>query len=308
MAEFVIVRTDLHESPEVLSIAATCGIPPLYVVGCLHRVWGWARRQADGDGVVGTPPTTLDGLTGVQGFADAMRSVGWLDTTDHQIAFPDPEKWISREAIKKAQASERQRRKRGRDNEIPACHAPVTQVSRTERDNSVTREDRDKRRERVEEENDSFVVVLGDGDDAEPELSADLRGLVSRRLAMLAGISSANVPSTIVGEVVGYTAGRAAKKHDAATWPSEAPEPIDRARMLSEAFDVAEANAQSRTVHGIAGYVLTVMESAITAGEYPSETKQPERDTRPAWQREREEQRQAKVAAVREARSRRETA
>ena len=279
-------------------MATRLGIPPAHVVGCLAVVWGWARDEMDEAGTVGVPPEYLDALTGVDGFADAMRGRGWLDTTADSVRFPDPDKWITRDAQARAQA--RKRADKSRARKAHACAPSACAKSAPDRE-----EDRERDRE---QENDSFVVVLGGDDDAEPELSPDLRGLVSKRLAMLAGISSANVPSTIVGEVVGYTAGRAARKHDAASWPAEAPEPIDRARMLSEAFDVAEANAQSRTVHGIAGFVLTVMESAITAGEYPSQTKQPERDTRPAWQREREEQRQAKLAAVREARSRRETA
>ena len=252
-------------------MATRLGIPPAHVVGCLAVVWAWARDEMDEAGTVGVPPEYIDSLAGVVGFADAMRDRGWLDTTAESVRFPSPDRWITRDAMTRARARERADKSRARK-----AHAPTQSACAK----SAPDRDRDKEREGEEEENDSFVVVLRDDDEAEPELSPDLRGMVSKRLALLSGISPSHVPSTLVTELVAYTAGRPAKKHDAATWPNEAPQPLDRARMLSEAFDVAEANATTKTLYGVGGYVLTVMETAISAGEYPSQKQAPKRKPR----------------------------
>lgn len=125
----------------------------------------------------------------------------------------------------------------------------------------------------------------------------------------MAGISATHLPRSLVSEVIAYTAGQPSRKRDAVHWPDDAPEPMDRTRMLEAAFDVAEAKFQGGSAHGAAAFVLAILEDAIPKGEYPSVRDQPEQDTRPGWQREQEDQRQAKVAAARAARQeRRETA
>lgn len=252
--DFVLARCRLHETAEVLGMSAMLGIPPMHVVGCLVRVWGWARDEMDDQGRVKVAAAVIDGLAGVTGFADAMQSGGWLDTTTDSVSFPNHGRWISRDAVRKAHDRERKRKPPGSSAEEPR-KKPGRSAEVPRKDCGLEREG-----EREGEREDDYVVVAGD---------VDLRALVSSRLARLAGISRTTVPGTLVAELVAYTDGQPARKHEAAHWPDDAPEPMDRARMLSAAFDVADAQAKSTSVYGIVGFVVTTMESAIAAGEYP---------------------------------------
>lgn len=295
--DFVLVRCNLVRSAEVVVMATRLGIPPAHVVGCLAVVWGWARDEMDEAGTVGVPPEYLDALTGVEGFADAMRGRGWLDTTADSVRFPDPGRWINRDAIKRARDADRKRRAR----EVSAmCPQDVRDMSAKER--TKTRLDREEDREGEEEKSGGALALHHDTTTDTPLWVA-----VSRRLSRMAGVGPEHLPRSLVSEVIGYTAGQDARKRNAVQWPEDAG-PMDRTRMLEAAFEVAEAKFKGGSAHGATAFVLSILEDAIPRGEYPTVREQPERDTRPAWQREREEQRQAKLAAVREARSRRETA
>ena len=112
---FVLIRVGLHETAEVLGIAATLGIPAQHVVGCLSRVWSWARDEMDESGTVRVPENVIDGLAAVPGFAAAMKAQQWLSADETSVTFPHPQRWITRDAVKRAQSRQRAERKRARD-------------------------------------------------------------------------------------------------------------------------------------------------------------------------------------------------
>lgn len=73
------------DKPEVWQMAEILGIEPDAVLGKLVRVWCWFDGQTE-DGNVGsvtseTLSKRIDVTTNQQGFAAAMRSVGWLNGT-----------------------------------------------------------------------------------------------------------------------------------------------------------------------------------------------------------------------------------
>jgi hypothetical protein len=85
---WIKMRTNLDTDPRVLAMASTLGLADLHVVGCLWKVWSWADSHTlDGNAICVTD-VTLDRFTGVTGFAQAMRSVGWLAGADGAISFP----------------------------------------------------------------------------------------------------------------------------------------------------------------------------------------------------------------------------
>lgn len=256
---FVLIRCNLHETAEVLGMSATLGIPPAHVVGCLCRVWGWARDEMDETGTVRVPVGMIDALAAVPGLAAAMQEQRWLSADDASVTFPHPQRWITRDAVKRAQTRERADRKRARDA-LQSAHETRTKRA----------PEREEKREREEEDNGCAVAAgASAAAAAEPDYSPDLRAGAAKRIASLTGRPASQIPGTLVTEVVAYTAGHPARKHDAAAWPDDADEPMDRARMIRAAFDVAEAEAQSKTPHGVVGFVVGVMEQAILAGEYP---------------------------------------
>ena len=157
MAEdWIRVREDLHEQPEVLTIAREIKERPEVVTGYCLRFWSWASRMSR-DGVIAN--VTLDDVESVLNmplFLHMLCKVGWLEfiesTDGCQIKIPNWDRWLSDSSKKRAQAARRQQKKR---------HADVTQTSRSERDKSVTREEKrreEKNNKRKVNQKKSFVV------------------------------------------------------------------------------------------------------------------------------------------------------
>ncbi len=128
--DWIKMRHDLGDDPAVITlIAETSCVDADHVVGKLHKLWSWADRQSRKGHAPGVTPQWLDTFLGCQGFAKVLKKVGWLRVTDEDIVIPKFDRHMSKSAKNRALAARRK----------------VTQRSRTNRDNVVTREE--KRRE-----------------------------------------------------------------------------------------------------------------------------------------------------------------
>lgn len=135
--DWIPMRMDLAEDPAVIGMASELGIEECHVVGLLHRVWSWANRELCDGHARSVTEAWLDRYAQRNGFAKAMRNAGWLIIqNDDSIAFPKFDEWNSKGAKSRILSAKRQRNAR---------HAAVTGMSRSQRDKSVTREE--KRRE-----------------------------------------------------------------------------------------------------------------------------------------------------------------
>jgi len=177
--DWIKMRTDLANDPAVIGIAAACDLDEDAVVGKLHRLWSWADCHST-DGFLAVTQVSrkchasvtqvfVDRHVRCDGFARAMSDMGWLNITDDGIvSFPKWNTHCSVSAKVRAQSRDRQQRKRSK---------PVTQVSRSDRDDSVTREE--KRRE----EKSSKVDVdhkLSMDDDAQAEVRRVCNAITKR--------------------------------------------------------------------------------------------------------------------------------
>lgn len=125
------MRTDLAVDPAVIAISDALGVPETHTVGLLHKVWSWADQHAHNGHAPSVTSLWLDRYVGVTGLARAMCDVGWLDDS-HGLRFPDFDRHNGGGAKTRALNAERKKRERQRGEDI-------TPPSRTQRDNSVTR-------------------------------------------------------------------------------------------------------------------------------------------------------------------------
>jgi hypothetical protein len=86
--DWIKMRSNLDTSPRVIELAGVLKLPELYVVGLLWKVWSWADTHTLDGNAIRVTDVTLDRLTGVTGFASALRNVGWLEGEDGSISFP----------------------------------------------------------------------------------------------------------------------------------------------------------------------------------------------------------------------------
>ncbi len=104
--DWIKMRTDLHDDPEVLRLSAMLKIDRFAVVGRLATLWAWADKHTT-DGTSSVTPLLLDDIVSHQGFADAMTVVGWLEVTDKGIRFPKFSRHNGKSAKKRALTSRR---------------------------------------------------------------------------------------------------------------------------------------------------------------------------------------------------------
>lgn len=134
--DWIKARTNLHRDPRVSQIATACKIDVFSAMGRLLVVWGWAGEFTE-TGIIIATDDDVDRIAEHKHFAAAMRLVGWLSGDAGSLQLPNWQKHNASCARARALAAARQMSRR--------CHADVTKMSRSERDTSVTRED--KRRE-----------------------------------------------------------------------------------------------------------------------------------------------------------------
>jgi hypothetical protein len=128
-----MIDLELSDKPEVHQIASMLQLDPDTVVGKLVRVWSWFDKQTVDGHAPSVTVALLDRITVRDGFAEAMVHAGWLDKANGGLRMPKFDRWNGQSAKKRALAYRRQAKKRNVD---------VTPTSRTQRDKSVTREDK----------------------------------------------------------------------------------------------------------------------------------------------------------------------
>ena len=138
--DYIIIRCDLPDEPEVIAIADRLQIPGDLVVGKLVRFWSWANMHLTNGHAPGVTELWLDEYLRCAGFARALESVGWLEVNKSGLTVPKFDSFNSKGGKKRLLAAKRQKKKRD---------ASVTPQSRPPRDKSVTTEQ--KRREEKEE-------------------------------------------------------------------------------------------------------------------------------------------------------------
>lgn len=138
-SDWIPMRMDLAEDPAVIYISGTLGLDADCIVGKLHRLWSWANRQTQNGHARNVTAKWVDEYLRVAGFAQALSEAGWLEISEAGVTVPKFAEWNSQSAKIRILAAKRKRKER---------EEGVTQVSRTQRDKSVTKEEK-----RIEEEN-----------------------------------------------------------------------------------------------------------------------------------------------------------
>lgn len=119
---WIKLRHDLADAPEVRRMARTCGVTKDDVLGKLYRLWSWFDRHSHAGRVAGDGLELVDEIVGLQGFAAALVSAGWLVEDHGGIAIPHWERHNSETAKQRALAAERQEKHR----EKQQCNGEVT--------------------------------------------------------------------------------------------------------------------------------------------------------------------------------------
>jgi hypothetical protein len=96
--DWIAIRCDLANEPEVISIAEATGLDEYGVVGRLHRLWSWANRHTTDGNAISVTYAWVDRYLQRDGFSMAMESVGWLSHDGAVLLFPKFDRFNSQGA------------------------------------------------------------------------------------------------------------------------------------------------------------------------------------------------------------------
>jgi len=113
--DWIKLQKDTPDKPEVLAIASRMNLDPDAVVGKLVRIWSWFDTHTIDGNANSVTFSLLDRLAGVNGFAEQMTFVGWLEQKGHVLTLPNFEYHNGETAKKRALGKNRQDKFRNND-------------------------------------------------------------------------------------------------------------------------------------------------------------------------------------------------
>lgn len=167
--DWLKIEANTPDKPEVIGIADMLGISPPHAFGCLFMVWRWFDQHTTSGNASFVTKVTVDRLSGVTGFADAMVRVGWLLIADDgSITLPNFGRHNGETAKQRGLTAKRVANHKSKGNEGSNASS-VSEVT----DDALPREE--KRREEVN------PTSVKREELTEPVLGADVLPLPSRR-------------------------------------------------------------------------------------------------------------------------------
>lgn len=136
--DWIKMRTNLDTDWRVIEMAGHLGIPELHVVGCLWKLWTWADQHTLDGNAIRVTSVTLDRFTGVTGFAEALRKVGWLEGRDNALSFPRFAEHNGQTAKNRAETNKRVARHRNANTVTNVTPKPLPEKRREEKSNTHT--------------------------------------------------------------------------------------------------------------------------------------------------------------------------
>lgn len=129
--DWIKMRGNLWDDPRVTKLCDMTDQSEATIVGALYWLWAMADQHTEDGYLDGLTTRQIDRKTGVQGFANALASIGWIEVNEHGITIVRFEDHNGDSAKKRCQGSKRAAKHR-------TSNAEVTQPALRERYESVT--------------------------------------------------------------------------------------------------------------------------------------------------------------------------
>ncbi|HEY0963470.1 MAG TPA: DnaT-like ssDNA-binding domain-containing protein [Pseudomonadales bacterium] len=160
--DWIKIRTDLSDDPNVLAMAEVLSMECPTVVGLLVTFWGWMDKHTSDGALRNLSDALIDRKLSTPGFSDALRKVGWLEGSKDDLRLPKFERHNGASAKARSLESEAKRlRRKAAAEDLLREQNLVGQTSDT-RPTKKTRKVRpEKRREekRTEESSKSIIDI-----------------------------------------------------------------------------------------------------------------------------------------------------
>ena len=132
--DWIKMRHDLEDDPAVIALTSLEGIVDVdHAIGKLWKLWCWADRFSTNGKVDGVDCGWINDFVGVCGCAESLKMSHWLCVTATGLSFPKFNRYMSKNAKKRALAAIRQANKRDRDRHAPSVTAAQLEERRGEK-------------------------------------------------------------------------------------------------------------------------------------------------------------------------------
>ena len=113
--EWIKVEITTPDKPELMKAARILGVDRDLEFGKLVRLWGWFDKNSVDGHVDGVVSTDVDQLVDMEGFCEALKSVGWLEYDDDAeiVSLPNFDVHNGETAKQRASRNKRQAKWRG---------------------------------------------------------------------------------------------------------------------------------------------------------------------------------------------------
>lgn len=101
------IETHTPDKPEIYALADMLSRCPEEIFGRCFRLWTWFDRHTQDGNAKLVTSLLLDRITGVQGFADCLVSVGWLEKSEGGYSLPNFDRHNGNTAKTRAETAKR---------------------------------------------------------------------------------------------------------------------------------------------------------------------------------------------------------
>lgn len=105
--DWIKVEKELNDKPEVRRMARALHLSRFDIVGRLVSVWSWADTHSFTGSGMDISEEDIDDIADLNGFADALRQVGWLKGRAASLEFPNFGRHNGQSAKRRAMEAER---------------------------------------------------------------------------------------------------------------------------------------------------------------------------------------------------------
>lgn len=113
--DWIKMRDDLEDTPEIIGMAKALGIDEDKVIGLCYRLWRWADHHCFIDEETldahanGLAIDWIDHYVRFDGFAQELKTIRWLRAKRSGFILPNAGRWIGENAKKRAVAAQKKR-------------------------------------------------------------------------------------------------------------------------------------------------------------------------------------------------------
>ena len=83
--DWIKMRSNLWDDPRIAKLCDITDQPEAMIIGALYWLWSAADQHSEDGLMYGLTIRSLDRKTGIQGFGDALVSIGWIESGEDGI-------------------------------------------------------------------------------------------------------------------------------------------------------------------------------------------------------------------------------